>query len=118
MARIVRKGMVVSHPILQNNSYKSYQTGTEVDEDWKKDAGEKATRIWEFWKPIVKDDSDFPCFSLALRLIVLIQVSSCSVERVFSQMKLVVETCGPVYNDTLEVRMFARCNGNLLPLWI
>ncbi|GFH56758.1 hypothetical protein CTEN210_13234 [Chaetoceros tenuissimus] len=76
--------------------------GAEVDDDWKKDAGEKATRIWEFWKPIVKDDSDFPCFSLALRLIVLIQVSSCSVERVFSQMKLVVETCGPVYEDTLE----------------
>ena len=61
--------------------------GCPVDDDWRKDAGEKAKRIWEWWKPIVVDDSNFPFFSLALRLIALIQVSSCAVERVFSQMK-------------------------------
>ena len=48
--------------------------------------GEKATRIWEFWKSIVVRDDQFPAFSVALRLIVLIQVSSCAVERVFSQL--------------------------------
>lgn len=111
-------GMEKSEHFKTRLERKKKRMGAVVDDDWKKDAGEKATRIWEFWKPIVKDNSDFPCFSLALRLIVLIQVSSCSVERVFSQMKLVVETCGPIYEDNLEVRMFSRCNGDLTPLWM
>ena len=33
--------------------------GCSVDDDWRKDAGEKAKRIWEWWKPIVVDDSNF-----------------------------------------------------------
>ena len=33
------------------------------------------------------DDTDFPCLHLDLRLIALIQVSSCAVERVSSQTK-------------------------------
>ena len=97
---------------------KKKRMGCPVDDDWRKDAGEKAKRIWEWWKPIVIDDSNFSFFSLALRLIALIQVSSCAVERVFSQMKCVIDVCGNVYEDTLEVRMFARCNGNLTPLWM
>lgn len=88
-----------------------------VENDWRKDPGEKATRIWEWWKPIVVDSTSFPAFGKALRLIALIQVSSCAVERVFSQLKLIVETCGNMFEDTLEVRMFARCNGNLDELW-
>jgi hypothetical protein len=60
-----------------------------VSDDWKKDAGEKAKRIWEWWKDIVVDNKEFSCFSTALRLL-WVQVSSCAVERgVFSQLKLI-----------------------------
>eukprot|EP00979_Chaetoceros_neogracilis_P003467 scaffold598_cov207-Chaetoceros_neogracile.AAC.5 len=87
----------------------------DVSDDWKLDAGEKATRIWEWWREIVVDDKDFPCFSLALRLVGTMQVSSCAVERVFSQLKLIREVCGDnLYRDMLELRMFARCNGDLV----
>jgi hypothetical protein len=35
----------------------------EVDEDWKKDLGEVATRIWEWWRPIVAEgNKEFPAF--------------------------------------------------------
>ena len=81
--------------------------------------GEKATRIWEFWKSIVLNNDKFPAFSLALKLIVLIQVSSCAAERVFSQLKTVVERIGTsMHEDALEVRMFALCNGDLTELWM
>ena len=40
-----------------------------------------------WWKPIFIDDADFPCFHLALRLIALIHVLSCAVEKVFSQLE-------------------------------
>ena len=91
-----------------------------MSDDWKLDAGEKATRIWEWWREIVVDDKEFPCFSLALRLVgTMQQVSSCAVERVFSQLKLIREVCGDnLYRDMLEVRMFARCNGDLGNLWL
>ena len=57
------------------------------------------------------DESIFPCFLSALRLVVILQVSSCTVERVFSQMKYALDFCGNVYEDHLEVRMFARLMG-------
>jgi hypothetical protein len=96
---------------------RKYDDNQDVDDDWRKDAGEKATRIWEFWRQIVADDFKFPSFSLALRLIGLIQVSSCDVERVFSQLKCVVERIGTTMKeDVLEIRMFAMCNGDLSEL--
>ena len=52
-----------------------------------------------------------------MTLIVLIQISSCAVERVFSQMSKVLKTCGNIYEDVLEVRMFARCNGDMSAVW-
>jgi hypothetical protein len=68
----------------------------------------------QFWKQIIINKEKFPSFSLALRLVALIQVSSCDVERVFSQLKNVVESTGTnMYEDMLEVRMFARCNGDM-----
>ena len=85
--------------------------GDAVDDDWKNDAGKKATRIWGWWQSIVIDESIFPCFLSALRLVVILQVSSCTVERVFSQMKYALDFCGNVYEDHLEVRMFARLMG-------
>jgi hypothetical protein len=51
------------------------QEAEDVIDDWKLDAGEKATRIWEWWREIlVVDDKEFPCFSLALRLVGTMQV--------------------------------------------
>ena len=64
------------------------------------------------------DENKFPCFSSALRLIVLVKVSSCAVKRVFSQIKYVLYVCGNVYEDHLVVRIFNRCNGDSNPLWI
>ena len=80
--------------------------------DWKEDDGEYACRIWEWWQPRVKE---FPCFALALRLVVLTQLSSCSVERVFSHLSLVIQDiCGDgMLEDALEMRLFLQCNGDL-----
>ena len=56
----------------------------------------------------------FPSLGLALRLLVLSQLSSCSVERVFSCLKLVQEICGGgMLEDHLEMRLFLQCNGDL-----
>ena len=87
------------------------------DFDWKADPGEKAHRIFEWWKlrfEVDKDQTTFPCFRLALRLVVLTQMSSCAVERVFSQLKLIRDACGDnMFEDMTEIRMFMRCKGDL-----
>ena len=59
------------------------------EEEWLQDPGEKARRIWHYWKPIVSvktSKDDYPYFRKALCLVALVQVSSCAVERVFSQL--------------------------------
>ena len=82
--------------------------------DWKDDPGERACRIWEWWKMRVMDCDRFKYFKVALRLVVLTQVSSCSVERVFSQLKLMRDACGDnMFEDMVEIRMFCMCNGDL-----
>ena len=44
-------------------------------------------------------------------------VPSCAVERVFSQLKLIVESCGEnLMEDMLEIRMLLRNNGDLKTL--
>ena len=53
--------------------------------DWKMDAGEKACSTFELWKVRFTDTSMFNYLRFALRLVVLNQMSSCSVERFFSQ---------------------------------
>ncbi|KAL7540988.1 hypothetical protein ACHAXR_010540 [Thalassiosira sp. AJA248-18] len=82
--------------------------------DWKHDAGEYAQRIWQWWKPRRKD---FPFHAMALRLIVLVQLSSCSVERVFSKLEKIRHVCGEkLFDDMAEVRLFLQCNGDMTPL--
>ena len=79
--------------------------------DWKKDDGEYSCRIWEWWRIRM---IDLPCFGLALRLVVLCQLSSCSVERVFSRLKLIQDVCGTnMLQDHLEMRLFLQCNGDM-----
>ena len=52
-----------------------------------------------------------------LRLIVLTQLSSCSVERMFSKLEGIRKVCGEnLYDDMAEVRLLLRCNGDLEPL--
>ena len=47
-------------------------------------------------------------------MVVLTQTSSCSVERVFSRLKMVRDACGDnMYEDMLEVRMPMQCHGDL-----
>ena len=79
--------------------------------DWKQDAGEYAQRIWHWWKPR-KDQ--FPNHGLAIRLIVLAQLSSCSVERVFSKLENIRQCTGDnLKEDMCEVRLLLQCNGDL-----
>ena len=91
-----------------------------MESDWRKDAGEKARRIWYWWTPIVTQGTiarDFPYNQTApaLRLVAPLlcqQVSSCAVERVFSQLLNIRQTCGDnMHEDMWEIRMFAQCNG-------
>lgn len=79
--------------------------------DWKKDAGEYAQRIWKWWKP--RNDK-FPCHGLAIRLIVLAQLSSCSVERVFSKLERIRKATGDsLKEDMCEIRLMLQVNGDL-----
>ena len=85
------------------------------DMDWKNDAGEYARRIWEWWRTRVEE---FPCHAVVIRLVVLSQLSSCSVERVFSRLQLINERCGDkLFEDMLEIRLFMQCNGDLQALY-
>ena len=67
-------------------------------------------RIWSWWK----HRSNFRSCYTALRLVVLAQYSSCFVERVFSRLKLICDTCGQNnLEDLTEIRLMLQCNGEL-----
>jgi hypothetical protein len=83
--------------------------------NWMDDPGEKANRIWQYWRiTFLHSPRKFPSFQLALRLVVLSQLSSCAVERVFSRLKMVRETCkDSLLEDMLENRILLQCNGDI-----
>ena len=85
---------------------------------WLEDPGEKATRIWYWWRCIISETShNLPAFTLAIRLVVLTQLSSCAVECVFSRIKEIREACkDALYEDMLEIRVLQLCNGDLSSL--
>ena len=58
---------------------------------WQDDPVERARRVWEWW---TLRWGTFPAWKGALRLVVLVQPSSATAERVFSQLKLIVDACG------------------------
>jgi hypothetical protein len=60
---------------------------------WRDDPIEMARRVWEWWRSY-KDDFAIYQFVVAARYVALVQVSSASCERVFSQVTLMCETCG------------------------
>jgi len=80
---------------------------TEVFE-WKQDPAERARRLWEWWVPRV---GDFSFWSTALRLVALAQPSSADVERLFSQLKLILEQIGVSgLEENYEARTMTRVN--------
>ena len=82
--------------------------------DFRDDAGEYSERIFAWMKP---RRQKFPYHALALRLVVLTQLSSCSVERVFSKLEGIHHVCGDnLFEDMTEVRLFLQCNGDLATL--
>lgn len=94
-----RANKVTKHPEKYNVNYM-----------WKKDPIEKSRRIWEWWRAnhIVLSIN---YFVLAVRLVVLVQISSASVERIFSQVKLICDAIGVSgLEETIVACMYERCN--------
>ena len=73
---------------------------------WREDDTEYSRRIREWWKTRV---GKFPYHSLTLRLVVLTQTSSCSVERVFSHLSLIREISGENLKEDITFFVFC-CN--------
>ena len=86
-------------------------TDGNTETEWRKDAGEYAQKIWAWWKP--RKDK-FPYHGLAVRLLVLAQLSSCSVERVFSILEQTRRAAGDhLKEDMMELRLLLQVNGEL-----
>ena len=79
---------------------------------WKEDPGERSRRILLWWIRMKEyRPKDFEKFWHAIRIIVLNQASSASVERVFSQLNFIVRTIGRrALEQTIRIRMMLRCN--------
>ena len=94
--------------------------GEDIDEfcrmNWKDDIGERGRRIYEWWKTAMESRADvIPYFYKAVRLIVLTQVSSAAVERVFSQLTFIRRIVGDsIAGDMLQLRSLLRCNNGLV----
>ena len=60
----------------------------------------------------------YPFHSMAIRLIVLAQLSSCSVERIISALERIHKVTGENINlDMVEIRLMLQCNGPLDELY-
>ena len=83
--------------------------------EWKKDAGERSRRIYEWWrKAMTHFKNKIPKFTEALIIIVTVQPSSAASERVFSQLNFIRRAIGDkALNDLIELRCFLRCNKGL-----
>jgi hypothetical protein len=77
---------------------------------WKDDSIETARHTWEFWRVHRKNVKIFH-IAKADCLIALVQISSASVERIFSQMKQIQDSCGDsILGETFFSRVCERCN--------
>ena len=85
--------------------------------NWEHDPAERGRRIWLWWRIRVYEVQEFEYITVALRLIALVPPSSCGIERVFSQLKLVLDSCGDnILESTIESRLFERCSSTSFPL--
>ena len=65
-------------------------------------------RVWEWWR---SKHTKLTYFFTAARLVALVPVSSAFVERVFSQVKFIIESVGQsLLEETLEARVMERVN--------
>jgi hypothetical protein len=75
---------------------------------WQDDKAEVARRIWEWWR---LHREKFTYFKDAVRLVVLVQVSSASIERVFSRLRLILDmTQQHVLHDAVLLRLMLKIN--------
>ena len=96
--------------VLKGQIKRNEDIGEAETIDWKDDHGEKAHRIFEWWKVRIHDVKCFTHYKLALRLVVLTQTSSAYVERVFSQWQNIVDICGcQQKKEMVQCRIFSRC---------
>ncbi len=80
------------------------------DVTWKDDPNESARHVWEFWRVHRKNVKIFH-IAKAARLVALVEVNSASVERIFSQMKLIQDSCGDnMLEETLFGHVCEHCN--------
>ena len=114
------------HELDRISSTRQYQTSTQkrinhhklpkdTVLDWNNYAGDYAQRIWKWWKPR-KDKYNF--HGVAICLIVLAQLSSCSVKRVFSKLEKIRKVTGKnLKEDMCEIRLILHVNGDLDELY-
>ena len=77
---------------------------------WKDDPIKTARRVWEFWRVHRKNVAIFHIAKAAC-LIALVQISSASVMKIFSQMKQIQDSCGDsMLEETFFGRVCERCN--------
>jgi len=83
--------------------------------DWKNDPGERGRRIYEWWRVVMNEKKGhLPFFTKAVRTVCLVQPSSASAERVFSQLTFIRRAVGDrILGDLLELRAYIRCNNGL-----
>lgn len=75
---------------------------------WKHDRIEKSRRVWEWWRA---KHVQLEFFSIAARLVALVQISTSSVERIFSIVKRVIEMTGcNALEDNIETRLMEIFN--------
>ena len=90
---------------LENN-----ENGT--NKTWKDDNSEYARRIWVWWGTSRKHK--FAHATKAVKLIGLLQSSSAYIERVFSQLKFILQDIGKVgIQDNIEYRLMRRVNTHI-----
>ena len=78
--------------------------------DWRYDPGECAELISQWWKP--RQAHHRVCY-MALLLIVLVAMTSCSVEKVLLRLQDIREAVGAnMLEDVYEIRLTLQCNGN------
>ena len=88
---------------------------------WHDDPAETSRRIWEWWRLQILGRNKatsaggsayfLQWVPLAVRMVVLVQPSSASVERIFSQLKFILDTVTrEPLRDQLEYRLFRRVN--------
>ena len=78
---------------------------------WEDDPMETARRTWEWWGVSVWKVSVFTYWPLALRFVALVQTPSARIERVFLQLKFILEIIGYSASEkTVEARLFTLVN--------